>query len=232
MAGWVKLHRKILEWEWYDDHNTFRLFMTLLMMANHTDKKWRGNLIMRGSLLTSLDSLSATTGLSVQQIRTSLNKLILTGEITNKSTSRNRIITISKWDSYQNDNNQDNNEVTGNQQAVNKQVTTNKNEKNVENEKKTDTPLAMLANMNVDKKIASDWLKVRKTKKLAPTQSAFDKVLREAVKAGMTMNEAVKVSAENSWGGFEASWLEGKNNQSFPQPQYTQNEYQLIGGDR
>ena len=27
MEGWIKLHRKITTWEWWDDHNTTRLFV-------------------------------------------------------------------------------------------------------------------------------------------------------------------------------------------------------------
>ena len=40
--GWIKIHRKILEWEWFDDHNTFRLFMYLMMTCNFKPTKWRG----------------------------------------------------------------------------------------------------------------------------------------------------------------------------------------------
>lgn len=37
MKGWLKLHRQITEWEWYDDANTFRLLIHLLIMANSKD---------------------------------------------------------------------------------------------------------------------------------------------------------------------------------------------------
>ena len=33
MSGWIKIHRKITEWEWYDDVNTFRLFMHLILKS-------------------------------------------------------------------------------------------------------------------------------------------------------------------------------------------------------
>ena len=26
--GWIKIHRQLTEWEWYDDLNTFRLFIS------------------------------------------------------------------------------------------------------------------------------------------------------------------------------------------------------------
>ena len=99
--GWIKIHRKLLEWEWWDDHNTFRLFMYILMSANHKDKKWRGIEIKKGQFVTGLYSLAENTGLSVQQVRTSLDKLISTNEITNKSTNKYRIITVNNWDKYQ-----------------------------------------------------------------------------------------------------------------------------------
>lgn len=50
---------------------------------------------------------------------------------------------------------------------------------------------------------AADWLKARK----APlTQTAWDAIVREAAKAGITPAAAVQVCAENSWRGFRADW--------------------------
>lgn len=59
----------------------------------------------------------------------------------------------------------------------------------------------------VDLQIARDWLKVRKAKKAPLTQTAWDSVKAEAVKAGMTTPQAVKHAAESNWQGFKASWL-------------------------
>jgi biotin operon repressor len=117
--GWIKLHRKITEWEWYSDINTCRLFMHLLLMANHEDRKWKGITVKRGERVTSLESLSEETGLSTQSIRTSLNKLKSTGEITNTSTSKYRVISIKNYDGYQDTNKQINKQLTNNQQTTN-----------------------------------------------------------------------------------------------------------------
>ena len=54
MNGFIKIHRSLLEWEWWDDINTFRLFITILLLANWKDKRWHGKLIRRGSLWTSI----------------------------------------------------------------------------------------------------------------------------------------------------------------------------------
>ena len=88
MTGYIKLHRQITEWEWYDDSNTFRLFIHCLLKANHTDKEWRGIEIKKGSFITGYDSLASELRLTKKQIRHSLNKLKKTGEVAHKTTNK------------------------------------------------------------------------------------------------------------------------------------------------
>lgn len=108
MNGWIKLHRSILEWEWYNDNNTKIVFLHLLLTANHKEKKWQGITIKRGQKLTSLQHLAEETNLSMQQVRTALDKLKSTNEITTKSTNKNTLITVEKYSNYQ-DKDEDNN---------------------------------------------------------------------------------------------------------------------------
>jgi uncharacterized protein YdaU (DUF1376 family) len=54
---------------------------------------------------------------------------------------------------------------------------------------------------------AAEWLAIRKNKRLTLTQTAWDEVKAEAVKAGLPIDEAIKVAIVNSWGGFKAKWL-------------------------
>lgn len=100
MSGWVKLHRKITEWEWYCDANTFRLFMHLIVTANHKQENWRGITVDRGQIATGRDSLARELRLSPQEIRTSLDKLKMSGNITIKSTNKFSIISIYNYDKY------------------------------------------------------------------------------------------------------------------------------------
>ena len=99
--GWIKLHRSLLDWEWYDDINVMRVFLHCLLMANHKDKKYRGAVVERGSFLTGRDALASQTGLTVQQIRTSLNKLKSTNELTIKSSKQGTVIQVVSYDKYQ-----------------------------------------------------------------------------------------------------------------------------------
>jgi predicted transcriptional regulator len=125
MSGWVKIHRQILEWEWYDDINTCRLFFHLLIKANHKERNYKGKVVQVGETLTGLDKLSYETNLSVQQIRTSLNKLKSTNEITINSTSQGTVIKVVNYEKYQ----VATSEPTDEQQTTNKRSTTNKNDK-------------------------------------------------------------------------------------------------------
>ena len=130
--GWIKLHRSILDWEWYDDINTMRLFLHCLFKANHKDKKYRGTVVKRGTFLTGRELLAQETGLSVRQIRTSLSKLKSTNELSIKSSSKGSVVEVVNYHKYQSATN----ETTNERPASNQRATSNKNDKNDKNEKK------------------------------------------------------------------------------------------------
>jgi biotin operon repressor len=100
-SSFVTLDRKILEWEWYTDSNTMRLFIHCLIKANWKEKEWMGTTIKRGSFITSGDKLSDQLNLSRKQIITSLKKLKQTGEIITKGHNKYTLVTIIKYDDYQ-----------------------------------------------------------------------------------------------------------------------------------
>lgn len=137
MARWIKIYDGLLEWEWHKRPEMISLFVHLLLMANTKDGRYEGHEIKKGQLATSLASLSETTGLTTQTLRTCLKHLQQTGEILIKSTSRFSIISICKYDDYQvreNGGQQTaNKQLTNDQQAPNKQLTTILEYKNKEN---------------------------------------------------------------------------------------------------
>ena len=132
-AGFILLYRQITEWEWYQNPNTFRVFLHCLLKANFTDGRFEGITVNRGQFVTSLPALSKQTRLTIQQVRTALDHLKSTGEITDKAYSKFRVITVVKYDEYQKDNRQDNSQSTGNQQASNRQSTDNQQQYNNNN---------------------------------------------------------------------------------------------------
>ena len=101
MNGYILIHRKLSEWQWYQDSSTLHLFIDLLLDANYEDSMVGLQKVKRGQCLTSLKRISQRTGLSYRQIRTSLDKLQKSGEIDKQATNRYSIITINKYDDYQ-----------------------------------------------------------------------------------------------------------------------------------
>jgi hypothetical protein len=66
-----------------------------------------------------------------------------------------------------------------------------------------------------------DWLILRKTKRAAVTQSAVDGIVREATKAGISLQEALETCCMRGWSGFKAQWLKDKGEQkSFAEKDY------------
>ena len=71
--GYVKIYRSLLKWEWYDDINTFRVFLHLLLTVNYYDEQWHSITVKRGSRISSYGKLRKETRLSPQNVRTSIN---------------------------------------------------------------------------------------------------------------------------------------------------------------
>ena len=111
MEGWIKLHRKILDWEWYKDYP-------------------KGQQINKGQLITSIAHLSEQTGLSSQQVRTALEKLKSTNEITYKATNKNTLVTIENYSLYQSQEEIATSKITN--KITNEQQTNNNNIRNKE----------------------------------------------------------------------------------------------------
>ena len=99
--GFIKLHRKILKWEWYQETNVFRVFLHLLLKANHAPARWQGIEIKAGQLVTSYRHLAAELDLSPDTVHRAIKKLVSTGEIEVCPNARNTIITLKNYIEYQ-----------------------------------------------------------------------------------------------------------------------------------
>ena len=189
MDGWISLHRKFIEWEWFSDNNMVKLFIYLLLKCNHSASTWKGVSVDRGQLITGLDKLSNDTKISIQTLRTCLSRLEKTQEINMQVTNKYRIITICNYDSYQDSqqatNKHTNKQLTSNQQTTNKQLTANnndnkKNNDNNENNYKT-TLLSELKNSDVDN-----------PKYLEITKAFFELFKKNLIEAGASTNQIDK----------------------------------------
>ncbi|WP_342512484.1 hypothetical protein MKY34_17985 [Sporosarcina sp. FSL K6-1522] len=141
--GWVKLHRELLDKPIWTEATPEQkvLLITLLMMANHSEKQWewKGERFTArpGQCITSLPALVQKCGKnsSIQKVRTALKRFAKYEFLTDESTAHNRLITIINWGVYQGKEEATTDRETDGQQTTNRQVTANKNEKNEKNEK-------------------------------------------------------------------------------------------------
>jgi len=127
--NWIKIHRRLKTWEWYKDSNMVHLFIHLLISANFKPSSWRGQVIERGQVVTGRKQLSSQTGISEQKIRTCLNRLKSTNELTIKTTNRFSVITLINYDKYQYIDIKVTNDLTSETPTDNQQVTTSKKNK-------------------------------------------------------------------------------------------------------
>ena len=223
--GWISLHRKILEWEWYNDINTCRLFIHLLLVCNHKKKKWQGKIIKPGQKVTSVEKLAIETGLTKQQVRTCIKKLKSTSEITCKSTNKFTLININNYSIYQEkniesntqNNKQSNKQITNKQQTNNKQITTNNNDNNDNNDNKVSKQKKSLTKIDYDYLInkytnnehlaetINEYIAMRINKKAKPTMKALELVFKDLDKYSNN-NDNIKIkileeSIKRNWTG-------------------------------
>lgn len=208
MEGYIKLYRQIMKWEWYDDANTFRLFIHLLLKANYEDAQWRGLAIKRGQLFTSIGHLSHELKISDKAIRIALDKLIKTKEVASKGASNGTMITICKYDSYQSSFNAEG--QTEGQTRGERGATNNKNNNNKEKKNK-EIDLSFLQKDFIP--IVEKWLFYKKEKKQEykgqTSINTFCKKLIEYSNGDAIIAEAIiEQSIANNWAGI----FELKNN--------------------
>lgn len=92
----------MLEWEWWHDINTCRVFIYLLLKANWKDSTWKGIEVKRGTYISSLDKVAVETDLTRDEVRTALKHLTKTKEITTVATRKYTVFSVVNYDLYQN----------------------------------------------------------------------------------------------------------------------------------
>lgn len=233
MSGWIKLHRNLKDWEYYDDHNATRLLIHLLVSVNYEDKKWKETVVKAGTMVSSWQHLAHETGLSLKQIRLAMTKLERAGEavrqVAGKGAGKWQVISLVKWDKLQgfdDSEGQDNGQAKG-RSRVGKKTPTKEIKKQEEKKEeyltniltdisivpKFDFKLSLIS-YGVPESIASDWMKVRKNKKATNTETALKRILTQISKANISPKQAIELCVEKSWSGFESDWYQNLKQQT------------------
>ena len=125
---YIKLYYSLEDWEWYKNANTMRVFLHLLLSANRKDRPYEGDTIKRGEVLASYDFLMSALDLTLQQVRTAIEHLKSTGEITVRKIGKTSVIRITKYNFYQAST--ENSSIY--QQRINNKSTSSKQNNNIE----------------------------------------------------------------------------------------------------
>ena len=207
-TGFIKLHRSIRDWSWYDDPNTFTVFVHLLVEANWKDEsEWHSEKIGRGEIITSIAKLAASSGLSEKKVRTALDHLVDGGEIVKKTANKWTKITICKYADYQ-DEDSDSGQTKGEQRAnkgqtKGKQRATSKEYKNIRIEEKEYKEKDRLSFPFISDAFLSAWnLLVQQPKWNKKTISALQLSLNKLSKYDEEFAiELIKLAIERGWQG-------------------------------
>ena len=225
MSGFVKIHRKITKWEWYEDINCRLVFLHLILKANHEAKPWRGQIINRGEIVCSMEGLAKEVGISVQNVKTALKKLKKsnqqrTPELTSRSTNKYTILTICNYDSYQSRDNATSptDQPTTNQQP-NQRLTTTKEVKNKDKKDTTNVVSKKDSPSSENLGLTSEGIKTEpeeKEKKVPPKKrKVFKPPLLDEVEEYLIEKfpdfENWKQEASKFWNYYDSkNWMVGK----------------------
>jgi hypothetical protein len=142
MEGYIALYRILLDkpiWRKSTPEQK-SILITLLLMANHEENEWEWMgqkfKVFPGQFITSLDSIvnACGKGITIQNVRTALERFEKLEFLTSGATKCGRLITILKWQTYQVElkkgNKGTNKDLTKTSQRPNKDLTPNNNDKN------------------------------------------------------------------------------------------------------
>ena len=137
--GFIKLHRKIIESSVWEKPDILKVWLWCLIKATHTNQEFPFNgkdiKLTKGEFITGREKACKELKISPQTYRTAITYLKSTSRITTKSTNQFTLISILKWNDYQEKStSKTTNELTNQQPATNQPLTTYKKVKNDKND--------------------------------------------------------------------------------------------------
>jgi hypothetical protein len=97
--------------------------------------------------------------------------------------------------------------ATSNPSETLSQPFANQEQEQKQKQEKRGAPDGAVSIPDVDPKVVADFLKIRKAKRAPLTETALAGIQREAAKAGVTLEQALRTCCERGWSGFKADWV-------------------------
>lgn len=229
---YIKLYRKLLENQViFKDNDHLALWVHLLLTVNwKTGKGYLGGDLIElkpGQNIYGRKALSDKTHISESKIERILKRFESEHQIEQQTSSKNRLITIVNWSSYQNCEQQ-------NEQQVNNKWTTSEQQVDTKEEVKNKRTKEVLKDIGVFDQYCSDDLPLRTTLSDFETmRKSIKKPLTEKGKQllcskldelkaqGHDRIECLNNSIMNNWQGVFAPKVEVRKGRNEPIPEYS-----------
>lgn len=112
MAGFIKIHRKIQEWEWWGNPTMVKVWLQILFDANYEPKPWEGIIVERGQLIYGRVAFAKKCGITEHRSRLCVERLKASNQITIKASNQYSVITVCQYDLYQDKTSESSSETT------------------------------------------------------------------------------------------------------------------------
>jgi predicted transcriptional regulator len=224
VKGWICLHRGIVDHWIYQEPEALKLWITMLVEANHENKKHMFNGAMieinKGQLVCGRVSLAGKTGISENKIRRYLDLLESDNMIHQQKTNKYSIITITNYAQYQEKHQQ----KTSKPPTDNQQTTTPKPLNNTRiNKQHAGFDFSGWPELPMQQ-IVDDWFAMRARVKANVSQTVIDQFGRQmviAVQAGSTVDHCLSECITSNWRGFKFQWVKNQEQSNGQRDKYS-----------
>ena len=213
IAGWISLHRKILDNPIVcKDSDHLAVWIYLLLNATHTnyDAIFKGKRItlIPGQLITGRKSISTQIKVDEFKVQRILKTFENAQQIAQQTSSQNRLISILNWDTYQQGAQQNEQQVHNDCTTDAQRVHTNNKDNKVNNDNKKNIGLKKCiedyTNNPAIIESVKGFIEMRKTIKKPLTEKALLLIFKNLDKLSKSDAEKVEIlnqSVMNSWQG-------------------------------
>lgn len=230
--GWISIHRKVKDNFLFKQRRSFSNFeawIDILLNVNHKEQKVliKGSLftVNRGQSINSKMTWSKRWGWNRSKTNRFLTLLQNEGMIDLKSNNITTILTVCKYETYQDGRTSDEHQTNIKRTSDEHQTNTNNNDNNINNDNNDNNKKENivkekpkrflfskeLINLGGKESLVEDWLMVRKNKRATNTETALNNFISQVKKSGMDLNYVLTLCVSNSWSSFNHKWnYEGK----------------------
>ena len=104
-SGWIRVYRSLMNKAWYKKAEYTLLWVHILFKASHTEHEfWMNGKSVKlkpGQFVTGRKMLASETGVNESKVERILKTFENEQQIEQQKTSKNRMITVLNWGSYQ-----------------------------------------------------------------------------------------------------------------------------------